>query len=105
MALLPMGAIQLVPVEDDLIVCNLVGQHGVGASGVSSRVPRVRYHALHTGLAALCMWAKINNASVHMPRMGAGLAGGDWNRIEKIIQEELCRYGIEVTVYDLPKRE
>jgi hypothetical protein len=34
--------------------------------------------------------------------MGAGLAGGDWSVIEKMIQEELCDWGIPVTVYDLP---
>ncbi len=37
-----------------------------------------------------------------MPRMGAGLAGGNWVAIEKLIRHELSDKGISVTVYDLP---
>lgn len=40
-------------------------------------------------------------ASVHMPRIGCGLAGGRWEKIEPIISDELTSHGIEVTVYDL----
>ena len=36
-----------------------------------------------------------------MPRIGCGLAGGDWNKVEKIINETLIDKGIEVYVYDL----
>ncbi len=39
--------------------------------------------------------------TVHMPRIGCGLAGGDWNKVEKIINETLIDKGIEVYVYDL----
>ena len=39
-------------------------------------------------------------ASLHMPRIGAGLAGGDWRRIERIIQDQTS--GIPVLIYDLP---
>ncbi len=39
-------------------------------------------------------------ASVHMPRIGCGLAGGRWPRVEPLIVERLVRRGIEVTVYD-----
>jgi O-acetyl-ADP-ribose deacetylase (regulator of RNase III) len=37
-----------------------------------------------------------------MPRIGAGLAGGDWATIAQIIQDELCAHDVNVTVYDLP---
>ena len=40
--------------------------------------------------------------SVHMPRIGCGLAGGTWERIEPLIVKVLCERGIPVTVYDLP---
>ena len=39
-------------------------------------------------------------ASVHMPRIGCGLAGGKWEEIEPIITDELTSQGIEVSVYD-----
>jgi hypothetical protein len=38
-----------------------------------------------------------------MPRMGAGLAGGDWEVIELLIQETLCASDVAVYVYDLPR--
>jgi O-acetyl-ADP-ribose deacetylase (regulator of RNase III) len=44
--------------------------------------------------------AKELNASVHMPRIGCGLAGGEWSKVEPIIIETLCKNGVEVTVYD-----
>ena len=38
-----------------------------------------------------------------MPRIGAGLAGGQWDTIEEIINRILVVEGnIDVTVYDLP---
>jgi hypothetical protein len=42
-------------------------------------------------------------ASVHMPRIGCGLAGGDWEVVGKIVEEELANTGVPVTVYDFPK--
>jgi O-acetyl-ADP-ribose deacetylase (regulator of RNase III) len=41
-------------------------------------------------------------ASVHMPRIGCGLAGGKWEEVEPIIQRELVVRGVSVTIYDLP---
>ena len=96
-----LGQVQFVEVEPGLWVANLVGQHGL--SPVKG-VPPVRYDAIRDGLADVAKFARRHGASVHMPRIGAGLAGGDWNRIEKIIREELSRAGVDVTVYDLPTR-
>jgi len=39
-------------------------------------------------------------ASVHMPRIGCGLAGGDWNVVESIINRTLTLRDVDVTVYD-----
>ena len=39
-------------------------------------------------------------ASIHMPRIGTGLAQGDWSLIEPIIQDTL--EGLNVFVYDFP---
>lgn len=36
-----------------------------------------------------------------MPRIGCGLAGGTWDRIEPLIAHRLVEQGIPVTVYDL----
>jgi hypothetical protein len=47
-------------------------------------------------------FARQQGASVHMPRIGAGLAGGKWDVISQIVEDELTAKGIPVTVYDLP---
>jgi O-acetyl-ADP-ribose deacetylase (regulator of RNase III) len=40
------------------------------------------------------------SASVHMPRIGCGLAGGRWEEIEPIISRTLGARDIPTTVYD-----
>ena len=39
-------------------------------------------------------------ASVHMPRIGCGLAGGKWENIEPLILVQLSERDVEVWVYD-----
>ena len=95
-----LGALQLVQVEDDLWVANMIGQHGTRAPGGGGNPP-IRYEAVETALTALAAEAKQRQASVHMPRIGCGLAGGRWDVIETIIERTLCKDGIEVFVYDL----
>lgn len=94
-----LGESQLIRVASDIWVVNIVGQHGVGM-GAGGRPP-IRYEALRKGLQATCRWAGIHKASVHMPRIGAGLAGGHWGNIETMVKNEIVHRGIEVTVYDL----
>lgn len=95
-----LGEVQLVLVGPKLWVANLIGQHQVGI-GDDNRPP-IRYDAIRTGLVKVCRYAKIHEASVHMPKMGAGLAGGNWGAIEQLVKTELVNRGIEVTVYSLP---
>ncbi|RYE90143.1 MAG: Appr-1-p processing protein [Myxococcales bacterium] len=98
-----LGAVQLVAVEPTLWVANLVGQHGVARAGVTPAdgLPPVRYEAIRAGLARVRDEARRRGASVHMPRIGCGLAGGRWETIEPIIDDELGQRGVAVTVYDL----
>jgi O-acetyl-ADP-ribose deacetylase (regulator of RNase III) len=93
-----LGAIQLVQVSPDTWVANMIGQHGTKTSRNSG--PPVRYDALHDCLRRLAPRAAELKASVHMPRIGAGLAGGRWNRIEPLITSALTDRGIPVTIYD-----
>ncbi|MEV4079051.1 Appr-1-p processing protein [Nonomuraea fuscirosea] len=97
-----LGAIQVVQVADDLSVVNMVAQHGIRAR-TRSDVP-IRYNALRACLATLHNEAARRGASIHMPRIGSGLAGGDWGRISRLIQEWLVAPGIAVTVYDLERK-
>jgi hypothetical protein len=43
-------------------------------------------------------------ASVHMPRIGCGEAGGSWWIVSELIEETLLKHGVAVTVYDLPQK-
>jgi hypothetical protein len=40
------------------------------------------------------------SASVHLPRIGCGLAGGRWERIEPLIIAALAERDIATTAYD-----
>jgi hypothetical protein len=93
-----LGDVQFVSVADDLLVANLIGQHGIAGRGTTK--PPVRYDAIGTGLQTVRDRALCDGASVHMPRIGAGLAGGDWQRIEPIILAILVSADVAVTVYD-----
>lgn len=93
-----LGEVQFVKVDEEIRVANLIGQRDVRAMG---GVPPVRYEAIRKGLKQVATKAKEFGASVHMPRIGCGLAGGKWEEVERIVQEELTGVGIEVFVYDL----
>jgi len=104
-----LGEIDLVKVEEDIAVCNLIGQESITGRNKTATLPPVRYVAIehafktvaHDYKLAISLSEKFN-FSVHMPRLGSGLAGGNWKIIETIIEETLCKAGINVTVYDLP---
>lgn len=93
-----LGAVQLVLVEKDLIVANLIGQHHVRVH--NGQMP-IRYEATRKGMKAIAKVAKNSKASVHMPRLGTGFAGGKWEHVERIVFQELSEHDIPVTVYDL----
>jgi O-acetyl-ADP-ribose deacetylase (regulator of RNase III) len=93
-----LGEVQFVQVERELQVANLIGQHGLQ---VQKGVPPIRYDEVRTGLQAIAARAKQLGASVHMPRIGCGLAGGKWEEIEPMLSDELVAQGVPVTVYHL----
>ncbi len=95
-----LGQVLFVKAKPGVCVANIIGQSGIRS--VSNWKP-IRYDALREGLARVCQLALEHDATVHMPRIGAGLAGGNWQLIAEIIEDELCSHGVNVTVYDLPK--
>jgi O-acetyl-ADP-ribose deacetylase (regulator of RNase III) len=92
-----LGAVRLVPVRPDIWVANMIGQHGIkrGSAG-----PPIRYEAVERCLTTLGDHALRLGASVHLPRIGCGLAGGRWERIEPLVVAALCDRDVAVTVYD-----
>jgi O-acetyl-ADP-ribose deacetylase (regulator of RNase III) len=92
-----LGVVQLVAVEHYIWVANMVGQRG---TKTGSKGPPVRYEAIAQCLVQLAEIADRHAASIHMPRIGCGLAGGKWDRIEPLIQSALIDQGATVYVYD-----
>lgn len=100
-----LGAVQLVKVGvGELYVANMIAQLGYGkdnsskhkSSDPDSAIP-LRYDALRECLEALNTYANAASATVHMPRIGCGLAGGHWERVEPL----LACIDRDVYVYDL----
>jgi len=88
-------------ISDDLSIVHMIAQHGYGESAKS----RIRYAALRNCLYQLKALALANRASVHMPRIGTGYAGGNWSYILELIDEILVRNGVDVTIYTIPDYE
>ncbi len=92
-----LGQVQLIEVEPSGWVANLIGQHGIRTAG---GVPPIRYQAVRDGLRRVAAFAQAKKAGVHMPRIGCGLAGGTWDEVGRLVQEELADNEIEMHVYD-----
>lgn len=101
-----LGDIQYVKADDSLYVVNLCGQRGVG-EWLGTKP--VRYESIRDGLLILREDLEdmegLNDdfkTSLHFPRLGAGLAGGSWAKVEEVINEVFENTKYEVYVYDLP---
>lgn len=92
-----LGAVRFVPVEDEMWVANIIGQHKLKATPVG---PPIRYRAVDAALERVGEFALKRHATVHMPRIGCGLAGGNWTKIGPIVQRQLLSRSVETFVYD-----
>ena len=81
-----LGKTQFVEVEPNLWVANMVAQSGYKSG--NNLVP-IRYESLKVCLEELALEAEQRKASIHMPRIGTGLAGSSWDIICPIIEETL----------------
>jgi len=113
---LPLGEIQIVPVKDQngtlLFVVNMIAQHNFKTP---QNPVAVRYQALADCFRQLDGWIKsykvakgimikpdkLGKFSIHMPRIGCGLAGGSWDKVELLVGTVLMDY--DVFVHDLDK--
>jgi O-acetyl-ADP-ribose deacetylase (regulator of RNase III) len=95
---LALSNVRIADVDDEISVASMICQKGYG----TAVKPRIRYAALRQSLATVATFAAEHHTSVHMPRIGCGLAGGRWDVIRELIASALCANGVPVTVYDLP---
>lgn len=95
-----LGECQFVNVDRDITVVNMIGQHGTGCR--ADGTPPIDYPAIEECLRRVTCYVLMHpiHPTVHCPRFGAGLAGGDWNVIEGLLEKQLCAHSVPVTVYD-----
>lgn len=93
-----LGEVQFVQVEENLWVANLIGQHKMNKD--EHGAPPIRYEAVRQGLEKIAAFAKEKEASIHMPRIGCGLAGGTWENMELVILNGLGEISKKTIVYD-----
>ena len=97
---LELGAVHFVerPIGDRRIgVASLVVQEGFGGG-----VARIRYDALEKALLKLADLAMARQAAIHLPRLGAGQAGGRWDEVERLLVSQLIDAGLKVVVHTRP---
>lgn len=95
---LKLGKLHVASAEENLLVLSMIAQHGYGPSPR----PRIRYVALRKCLSAVGDLATESHATVHMPRIGCGQAGGSWDVVSELVTDALCNKGTKVFVYDPP---
>jgi O-acetyl-ADP-ribose deacetylase (regulator of RNase III) len=97
---LSLGRVHFSSIQEGVQVASIVAQKGYGPSDK----PRIRYGALRHGLTEVARIAVDAHASVHMPRIGTGMAGGSWELVAELVKDAFAPTGLHVTVYDLPGR-
>lgn len=80
-------------IPTNLIVVNAYIQYHYKGSG-----DKVDYDAFRTCMKLIAK--KFPRNKIGMPKIGSGLAGGDWNKIENIIKKELKDLDVTIVEYD-----
>jgi len=89
----------------DIVLAHMCAQHGLRARGNPQPIV---YEALATCLdrvaqhAAACRSDTGRAYEVRVPRIGCGLAGGTWDRVEPLVRAASDKHGVQFVVYDLP---
>lgn len=96
-----LGDIQIVPLKghNNKFIANLATQQGYGYH-TNQRV-YVDYDALSSCLLKLFQFCHEENYSIAIPKIGAGLAGGDWNKIQYLISCADAKYPVKIHLYIL----
>lgn len=83
-----LGKNLVVNVDSNLVVVNMIAQNGYAS--VKNPVA-IDMHSLEVCLIDLYNWAKYvskeNSVSIHLPKIGSGLGGGNWDEILECIEK------------------
>jgi len=95
-----LGQVIFCSAGDNITIASLIAQEGFG----QSLFPRIRYAALAHCLKRVTQHAGETAASIHMPKIGTGAAGGDWPTIEELLDDVMVRADLSVTIYEVPPK-
>lgn len=79
-----LGTIQICSVSNDLYFVNAFTQLNYGNDGNKY----VSYDAIDSTFEAICRTIDIDS-KIHFPKIGCGLAGGEWSVVQSIIEHRL----------------
>lgn len=81
-----LGNVQFVPVlNENIWVANMIAQDNYKRKDHESGKVYLDYDALNKTLEKVFNFAKLKQLTIHMPKIGCGLAGGSWDIIEAMI--------------------
>lgn len=94
-----LGQIRIVEVSNSISVVNMIAQTGF--------MTEENQHPLHLKALKMCLKqvyqaVKNTNITIHMPKIGCGLAGGTWDEIEPIILKHMT---VDTYVYDFDQSD
>lgn len=93
-----LGDVQIITTEDNSKkIANLATQRGYGYR--HNQEVYVDYESVKKCISKLFKYCRMYNYRCAIPKIGAGLAGGNWDVIAKIIQVSLKIEPIDLTIH------
>lgn len=90
--------VQFVLINDNLIIANMIAQNGI----LTAQNPKpLDMDALKTTLEKVYHHAHLHHFNIQMPKIGSGLAGGNWEEIAPLITYFSQYYHVETIICEL----
>lgn len=107
-----LGQCQFIRTDDNITIVNMVAQSTPGINwypyqydnkSIRHPLPPIRYESLEECMVRVTHKMQEENVKdILTVKFGSGLAGGDWDRIESLIEKLWASVGINVTIF-VPK--
>ena len=91
-----LGKYHMVPLANGKVGFNIYSQFWYGRDK-----RHVDYPALEKGVRGVCETLKSMNAkTLALPKIGCGLAGGEWPVVKEILEKVSSETGVNITIYE-----
>jgi len=88
--------------DSDYLVANMIAQKGID---YTNKADLIDYNALQRCLNLVFIRAREGEYQIQCPKIGSGLAGGDWKKIKRMIKFNIQVYEVDCVVYEFPQKE